>query len=178
MTEAAVFEFTDYDGLVAAMRRLIVARGLTYEAIDALAGFQPGYTAKLLGPRQTRKFGAMSLDVMLSTLAGKLTLTDDVDRLEKMSVRYETRVRPRRMLANASTKRATWLMGPRQARANGRKRWAKCTSKRRASHARKMSNARWKKYRKRRLMRLRKRREALAALKMQALCASQICASE
>lgn len=84
----------DYVGLIAGIRARIVQLGLTYETVDALAGFTTRYTSRVLieePQRNThlqrhayRTMGLMSLGAMLGATGLKIALIEDVDAMERI----------------------------------------------------------------------------------------------
>lgn len=94
MTERVLAQAQDYDQLVQAYRGRMAELGLTFETVDHLSGMQSGYTAKLLGPAQTKSLGPMSMGLLNQTLAVRLTMVEDVAAALFMAPRWERRERP------------------------------------------------------------------------------------
>jgi hypothetical protein len=66
-----------YDELIEALRHTADRLGISRIEFDELAGFQAGYTGKLLGHRQVRTLGRMSFGVVLQVLGLKMVLVPD-----------------------------------------------------------------------------------------------------
>lgn len=69
----------DYPGLRKALDARRRELGWTMLELDHRAGWQDGYSAKLLGPNGSRHFGQMSLEVMLAALGVELVLCPSQD---------------------------------------------------------------------------------------------------
>lgn len=91
MTEPLLFEITDYDSLIAAIRAAKAKRGLSDTFTDELAGLTRGHTQKLLGPQRSKNLSPMTLSTLLSTLAVKLVLVEDPEIAAQMEGRWEQR---------------------------------------------------------------------------------------
>jgi len=77
----------DYHGLHMALRARAEQIGASRLAIDDLAGLQPGYSGKLLGPRMVKKLGALSLGALLQALGLKLIVAEDAEAVEQFTQR-------------------------------------------------------------------------------------------
>jgi hypothetical protein len=93
-------KFADYDGMWGALRGRVDEMGLTREELDHLSGNQPGYSGKLLGPRQVKKFGKHSLGNTLGATATYLVLVEDPVQTAKIIARCKKRVRALRSERN------------------------------------------------------------------------------
>lgn len=82
----------DYGELHAALRARADELKLTRESIDGCAGFQDGYTGKLLAPVPIRGIGRETLGPLLTVLGLKIELTVDEEAL----ARYASRTKRRR----------------------------------------------------------------------------------
>jgi len=138
-------EASDYNQLIAIYRARMAQLGLTFEQIDELSGLHYGYSNKILGPRQAKTLGQISMPLLNKTLAVKLVVIEDLDALIEMAPRWTARKTP--MLAPASMRRQILTIGPRQGRKMAQDRWAKVAPADRKKHARKMARARWKRVR-------------------------------
>jgi glycerol-3-phosphate O-acyltransferase len=78
-------------GLVDALRSAQVDRELSYDLLDALSGLQNGYTAKLLGPAQSKRLGPISTFPLLGALGKALALVDDPEQIEMVKGRWKQR---------------------------------------------------------------------------------------
>jgi hypothetical protein len=58
--------------------------GISYETVDAIAGFTTRYTTKLLAEEPDRHMGVMAFDAMLHILAVKIVLIPDPEKLERV----------------------------------------------------------------------------------------------
>ncbi len=92
MSEPRVLaEFTDYDGLIEALRRRKAELDLSFELIDAIGGLQSGYSAKVLGPGMIKKLGPVSAGAINDVLAVKFVMVEDVEAAEAMKTRWQKR---------------------------------------------------------------------------------------
>jgi hypothetical protein len=84
---------TDYADLVGALRQRCDELDVTFEQVDEVAGFCDRYTSKLLAPsaRPLRKFGHVSLGVLLASLGVRLLLVEDAGALARVRDRYRPR---------------------------------------------------------------------------------------
>jgi hypothetical protein len=87
-------EFADYDGQWAAIRARVDAMGITRHELDHLSGMQEGYSGKVLGPAQIKKFGKYSLGATLGGIGCKLLLVEDPDATAKIMARAQKRKLP------------------------------------------------------------------------------------
>jgi hypothetical protein len=76
--------FSDYDGLWNAVRARVDAMGITRLELDHLSGNQEGYSGKVLGPKQVKKFGKHSLGSTLGALGSYLALVADPEQVAKL----------------------------------------------------------------------------------------------
>lgn len=84
-----------YDDLLAVARARMAQFSITFETLDAVSGVQPGYSAKLLGPKPTKRFGAMSYPAIMGALGIQLVAVDDANVLALLQHRLVKRQRPR-----------------------------------------------------------------------------------
>ena len=70
-------EFSDYSGLITALRARAAELNLSGETIDAVSGLPARYAQKLLGPHQVRRLGATSLGPFFGALAVRALLIED-----------------------------------------------------------------------------------------------------
>jgi hypothetical protein len=84
-----------FDDLLPIVRARIAALDLSYEVIDAIAGLSDGYTAKLMGPSRTKKFGRTSAPAMLGALGLQLAVIDDPAAFDRLQSRLVQRRRGR-----------------------------------------------------------------------------------
>jgi hypothetical protein len=89
---------TTREELVDLIRRRRDELGLTHQTIDGIAGFQDGYTSKLLAPNPIKNFGPMSLEAMLGALAlgiARVEFIEDPELAARMRPRWTRRTRPK-----------------------------------------------------------------------------------
>ena len=98
---ATLATIRSYDDLIVALRARKDRLQLTDATMDALAGWQSGYTGKLFGPSQVKKLGGLSFELALTTLGVRLELVEDPEAVAMMERRWEQRERP----ANVATHR-------------------------------------------------------------------------
>lgn len=84
----------DYDGLHAALRARADELRISRESIDANAGFQDGYTGKLLAPVPIKGIGQVTLGPLLTVLGLKIVLIEDADALTRYAKRAKKRRHP------------------------------------------------------------------------------------
>lgn len=70
-------EVRSYDDLHAVLRQRAADLELSRDGIDHVVGLQPGYAAKILGPKQIRKIGAGTMRDFLEGLGVKLIAVVD-----------------------------------------------------------------------------------------------------
>lgn len=78
-------------GLVEALRTAQVERELSYELLDAVSGLQAGYTAKILGPAQSKRLGPVSTFPLLGALGKALAIVDDPEQIAAVQGRWKQR---------------------------------------------------------------------------------------
>jgi hypothetical protein len=77
--------------LVEALRTTQVELGLSYELIDSISGLQAGYTAKLLGPAQSKRLGPISTFPLLGALGKAIAIVDDPEQISAVKGRWKQR---------------------------------------------------------------------------------------
>jgi hypothetical protein len=159
-------EFSDYDGLITALRARAAELNLSGESIDVLAGLTARHSQKLLGPHQIRRLGATSMGPFFGALAVRGVLLEDRAALARLRSRITPRngsyVRPTythviitdrkwRQIQKLGhqARRAVWhKLTPQQRsevmRVLAHKRMAQLTAKQRRELARKAALARWR----------------------------------
>jgi hypothetical protein len=137
-----VAEFSDYAGMLDALRRRVNELALNGERFDEYAGLPRGYLSKLVGVRPTRRLGMQSLSPVLAGLALRCLFVVD----EEAERRLRDRVLPR----NESFVRSTpsIVLTVRFFQSIGRKgaqaRIDNSTKQQRQEWARKAAIARWR----------------------------------
>lgn len=71
---------------------------ISHETIDNIAGFQAGYTSKLLCDPPMKNPGPMSLGALLGALGMALMPVSDPDSIAKVEKRWQKRKRPQKLL--------------------------------------------------------------------------------
>lgn len=79
------------DDLVEALRTTQVERELSYGLLDELSGLQDGYTAKILGPKQSKRLGPVSTFPLLGALGKALAIVDDPEQIAAVQGRWKRR---------------------------------------------------------------------------------------
>lgn len=85
----------DFDDLLAVLRARKEALDVSFETLDHIAGVQPGYSAKLLGPTPSRQLGRMSLAAILGALGLQLVAVEDADAMARIGRRLVKRKQTR-----------------------------------------------------------------------------------
>jgi hypothetical protein len=137
-----VAEFSDYAGMVDALRKRVNELQLNGERFDEYAGLPRGYLSKLVGAKPVRKLGMVSFEPVLAGLGLRCLFVVD----EEAERRLRERLQPR----NSSYVRATpsIVFTVRWFRTIGRKgaqaRIDNSTKQQRQEWARKAAIARWR----------------------------------
>lgn len=84
----------EYADLLAVARAQMARLSITFETLDVVSGVQSGYSAKLLGPRPSRRFGRMSLPAIMGALGIALVAIEDADALARVRKRLVKRKMP------------------------------------------------------------------------------------
>jgi hypothetical protein len=82
-----------YLELIDAIALRLIDLNVQHLALDERCGLATGYTGKLLGPKLTRHYGPMSLDLHLQALGLRLIVEPDPDRPPALSDTREFRPR-------------------------------------------------------------------------------------
>lgn len=88
---AIVGSFADYDALIAALRERIGAVGLSYAALEELAGLAEGAAGKYLADARARHLSIDSLIQIASVVGVRGVLVTDEKLLRKYRQFYQTR---------------------------------------------------------------------------------------
>lgn len=134
----------DYPALLQAMRDRVAELGITHETLDAIAGFQSGYSGKLLCNPPIKRLGPITLHMMIGALSWVQIFRHDEYAFQHMRHRYEQRVRPA-VLAPASKILLTQDYLQRIGRMGGNARNDKLNPAKRSRIARRAAKARWRK---------------------------------
>jgi hypothetical protein len=90
MTSGRVIaEFSDYDGLLAAIRNRVSELQINGERFDQFAGLPIGYLSKLIGPSPVRRIGMTSLGPLFSALAISAVLIENGDHMMRLRNRLK-----------------------------------------------------------------------------------------
>jgi hypothetical protein len=79
-----IAQFSNYDEMINGLRARAAELNLSGLEADSLAGLPIGYCQKLLGQRQIRRLGAVSLGPFLGALCVKGQFVEDQAALEKL----------------------------------------------------------------------------------------------
>ena len=87
-------EIRSMQEMVAAFRACRDEREITHETVDDIAGWQSGYSSKLLAPTPIKNLGWMSLGAALGAFGKVLLLVDDPEQIKRVKDRWTPRERP------------------------------------------------------------------------------------
>lgn len=163
--------------LVEVLRRRKQELQITDQELDRIAGLTSGHSGKLLGAARVKRFGELSLFLMLGALGLRLAVVIDENASRKFSGQAEQSVQSSRMLARATKgrysvgplsrkviHRALVTAGRKAARLGGIARAARLSPARRVQIARRAARARWARWRiARRAAKARARKKITAA---------------
>jgi hypothetical protein len=136
-------EFSDYDEMISALRARAAELNLSGETIDEISGLPSRYAAKLLGPQQIRRLGALSLGCFFGALAVRGVLVEDRTALEKL--RSKTTPRNSSYVRSAPSIVFTVRFFKRIGRLGAQARVDNSTKAQRREWARHAAIARWRK---------------------------------
>jgi hypothetical protein len=94
---------SDYVGLRDAIRARVEQLNISRECLDEVAGLPAGYSGKLLSQgkaKDVKRFGPLSLDLLLKATGLKLVLVDDREALAKVQPLYTERAIKQARLEN------------------------------------------------------------------------------
>ena len=130
----------EYDELIAAVRARMEELEMTFDILDHRSGVQVGYSAKVLGPTPSKRFGPVSLGCILGALRMKMVLVDDPAAVQNHRRKHEKR----RMAAIVRPMvRIPWLLTSDRARELNEIRWRKVPAEERRRIAIEMNRVRW-----------------------------------
>ena len=143
-----IAEFSDYDGMLAAVRARVRELQIKGAAFDEFAGLPDGYLSKLIGERPVRRIGMTSMGPVLAGLGLRCLFVEDPEGTKRL----KSRLKPRnpsfvRIMPAAAGILFTARMLKRIRRMGGRARMARLTPQQRSELARKAALARWRKAR-------------------------------
>ena len=84
-----VAEFSDYPGLLGALRNRVTELGINGERFDEFAGLPRGYLSKLIGISPTRRIGLISLGPIFNALAISAVLIENGDQMMRLRNRLK-----------------------------------------------------------------------------------------
>jgi hypothetical protein len=79
-----VAEFSDYPGLLAALRARVNELGINGQRFDAFAGLPDGYLSKLIGPNPVRRIGMISMGPLFDALGIRAVLIENGDHTKRL----------------------------------------------------------------------------------------------
>jgi hypothetical protein len=87
ITERVIAEFSDYSGMLAAMRLAAQERQLVISSpeVATIAGIPDHYLAKLLSPKAPRHLGPYSMAGVLAVLGVKLVMVENQAAIERVN---------------------------------------------------------------------------------------------
>ncbi len=74
-----------YDDLLDVARARMAALSITFETLDAVSGVASGYSAKLLGPNPSKRFGVMSFSAIMGALGMQLVAVVDEEAIDRVN---------------------------------------------------------------------------------------------
>ena len=86
-----IAEFSDYSGLLAALRATREMRNISFERLDEIVGAPTGYFSKVLSPNGERKLTMQTMCWAFAGLGVKCILTDDPEMLKRIKTRLDQR---------------------------------------------------------------------------------------
>jgi hypothetical protein len=89
--DGVVAAFTDYDGLIEALRERAASIGLSYAMVDSLCAFAEGQSGKYLSDARARQLTVAPLLKIAEVLAIKGVFVEDTELLQRMKPFYEKR---------------------------------------------------------------------------------------
>ena len=142
MTGRVIAQFTDYPGMLTAIRTRVNELAVNCERFDEFAGLPRGYLSKLIGPKPVRRIGMTSLGPLFDALGIYCIVIEN----PLTTQRLKNRLTPR----NNSYHRTTYTMNSvtnrqwRQIQKLGRAaRWKRLTKKQRSQIMRAVSLTRF-----------------------------------
>jgi hypothetical protein len=136
-------EFTDYDGMLAAVRSRVAELQVNGERFDEYAGLPKGYLSKLIGVRPSRGLGKLSLGLVMNGLGMSLLAIEN----QEATARLKNRLPPRNpsYVRSAPSIILTVRFFQKIGRLGAQARIDNSTKAQRREWARKAARARWQK---------------------------------
>lgn len=135
-----IAEVRTYAELMSAIRRRLFDLDLSYETLDAIAGWTDTYATKLLAPDPAKHLGPMSFDLIFPALALKIGLIHDAEQLQRLRKHQNFR---RRKLPPRNEPLSMPLSMTDLGRKGGLRRAMKISRRQRKAIARAAARARW-----------------------------------
>jgi hypothetical protein len=144
MTEPrTVATFSEYNELLDGLRARVAELNVAGHTIDHVGGLPVGFTQKVLGPRQVRRIGMLSLGAIFGALGLKGQLVEDPEAFARVA----GRLNPRKMRTCAVQARIEFSLTRRFyrkiGRIGGRLSRSKMSKKRASELGRRAAMARW-----------------------------------
>jgi hypothetical protein len=135
-------EFTDYDGMLAAVRARVNELQVNGERFDEFAGLPRGYLSKLIGIRPSRGLGKLSLGLVMNGLGMSLLAIEN----QEATARLKNRLLPRNQsyVRSAPSIVLTVRFFQKIGRKGARARINNSTAEQRRKWARRAAIARWR----------------------------------
>ena len=86
-----VAEFSDYPGLLAALRTRVNELGINGQRFDAFAGLPDGYLSKLIGPNPVRRIGMVSMGPLFDALGIYCIIVENPITTQRLKNRIQPR---------------------------------------------------------------------------------------
>jgi len=136
-------EFSDYAGMLAAIRARVKELQVNGERFDEYAGLPRGYLSKLVGARPTRRVGMQSFSPLMNALALRCLFVIDEEAERRLKERLQPRngsyVRP--TYTHLTITNRKWA----QIQKLGRQvRWRRLSKKQRSEFMRALALKRWR----------------------------------
>jgi hypothetical protein len=138
-----IAEFTDYPGMLDALRRRVTELHVNGERFDEYVGLPRGYLSKLVGANPVRRLGMTSFAPVVAGLGLRVLFVED----EAATQRLKNRVRPRNssyVRADATHVVLTFRFMQKIGRLGAKARINNSTAEQRQKWARKAALARWR----------------------------------
>jgi hypothetical protein len=87
---------SNYDELIAAIRRRIDELAISHATIEDLSGLSGGHVGKLLGASRVKTIGMQTLLLLFGALGVRMSIEEDREQIARMSDRWERRSESRR----------------------------------------------------------------------------------
>jgi hypothetical protein len=144
MTEPrTVATFSEYNELLDGLRSRVAELNLAGHTIDHVGGLPVGFSQKLLGPRQVRRIGMVSLGAIFGALGLKGQLVEDPEAMARVAGRLNPRKQRLPVQSDAVQITTTRRFLRKIGRAGGQMSRSKMSRKKASALGRKAALARW-----------------------------------